>query len=232
MYQSTEKTKQLNEKQNKRMFGFKKIFRKQLDKIHRLKIKFIHSKLYVFIRKKCNHIFNMLVPFKYVVRHRFQLACWVVFVFILGQGIIFIDLVDIWLSGNSIENFITRNLELGNMYSFSLACLGANLFSFNLDIFRTKFNYKVHKVWINIIGICLMFFMIAGANSLFKHDEISQNQIVFQLTTYMLSIGANLYLLGIQLIEEKSINEEDDEVVEESNDMVEDINIDDKGCKL
>lgn len=200
--------------------------------IKKIQNKYESSGLFALKMKFIDFFMKIISPFLYLLKNPYKLACWILFVFILGQGILFIDLIDVLLSGKSIESFIYENLKLGNMYSFSLACLGANLFTFNSDILKPKVNYKEYKLWINIIGICLMFFMIAGANSLSRNNEITEAQRLFQVWTYILSITLNIALLGIQLIEEEPPNKEDDKKVKESNDTVDILTIDGKGCKL
>ena len=180
-----------------------------------------------------NWLKEMYNPIKYVLKNKFKLACWLLFVFILGQGIIVIDLVDIFLNEGDIYEFYKYNIISNNLYSFSLACLGSNLFAFNSDILKAKIKYKNHKLWLNIIGIFLIFMMIAGANA--TSNDINTKHELFQIITYVISIVLNLYLLGIQLTEEEeeeSIIEEDKKEIGETIAKKEIKQTDDKGNKL
>ena len=137
-------------------------------------------------------------------RNKLVFGSWVIFVFILGQIILILDIVD-GLLGNyhMIYDVVLKNLKSGSMYSFAIACLGSNLLSVNLEFMKEEIQHKKFKIFMNIICFIAILFMIMGWSSLSRYTEgITLRHILFQTIMYVISTLSTACLLGMQIGEE------------------------------
>lgn len=157
--------------------------------------------------KRNNYNFNMNQEmkdgFNNLMREKFIFLCWIIFILILGQITLICDIVDILLGDfHRLHEVLMNNFMSGSMYSFATACLGSNLLSFNLELQKESVLNRTFKNYMNIIGFILIILMMMGWFSLYKYNNITTRQIIFQIVMYIISTYMSGCLLGVQIGEE------------------------------
>lgn len=162
--------------------------------------------------------------FSNLKRNKLIFVSWIIFVFILGQIILFFDIVDGLLGNfNMIGATIIKNLKSGSMYSFAIACLGSNLLSVNLEFMKEDMQHKKFKIYMNIACFISIVLMIMGWFSLSRYKgDITYRHIFFQILMYIISTVSTACLLGIQIGEE-NYKDYQDRAVDETINKAEEI---------